>query len=284
MTEANVFSTLLGLQLYAEHGYSLNPDRETVMRRFEFCCQTSAKAFFALDRVDRIKPKDPLSPDPAKYCMWQDILMGMFDENMKDYNLTEHYTNLSKEMAYYESHGCRYSFIFRYIRKLSDVLAIKGDLGKKITKAYHENDKEYLKEVVEVVLPELKEKVRILWEDHMNWFFEINKPQGWEIMDIRYGGVMARIDSVKSVCPTIWTVRSTDWKSWKKRSFRIITNRESPAATITPVYRRHPEYPSAPRFDKRFKNHNSRRHKKGNRKKFPFFSCYHSFFLFIEIY
>ncbi|MGI6560959.1 MAG: beta-N-acetylhexosaminidase [Clostridia bacterium] len=197
MTEANVFSTLLGLQLYAEHGYSLNPDRETVMRRFEFCCQTSAKAFFALDRVDRIKPKDPLSPDPAKYCMWQDILMGMFDENMKDYNLTEHYTNLSKEMAYYESHGCRYSFIFRYIRKLSDVLAIKGDLGKKITKAYHENDKEYLKEVVEVVLPELKEKVRILWEDHMNWFFEINKPQGWEIMDIRYGGVMARIDSVK---------------------------------------------------------------------------------------
>jgi hypothetical protein len=45
-----------------------------------------------------------------------------------------------------------------------------------------------------------------------------------------------------------------------------------------------PKYPSAPRFDKRFKNHNSRRHKKGNRKKFPFFSCYHSFFLFIEIY
>lgn len=196
-TESNAFSTLLGLQLYAEHGYTQKPDRETVLKRFEFCCKTSAEAFFALDRVDRIKPTDPLAPDTAKYSMWQDPLMGMFDENLKDYNLTEHYTALSKEMLEYEQQDSRYAYIFRYIRKLSDALAIKGDLGKNITKAYQKNDTEYLKKVVEVILPELKEKVRILWEDHMNWWFEINKPQGWEIMDIRYGGVMTRIESAK---------------------------------------------------------------------------------------
>ena len=117
--------------------------------------------------------------------------------NLKNYNLTEHYTKLSAEMRVYEEQDNRYAYIFRYIRKLSDALAIKGDLGKNITKAYHENNVDYLKQVVESVLPELKEKVKILWEDHMNWWFEINKPQGWEVMDIRYGGVMARIDSVK---------------------------------------------------------------------------------------
>ncbi len=196
-TEANAFSTLLGLQLYAEHGYTDKPDRNTVLKRFEFCCKTSAEAFFALDRVDRIKPNDPLTPDTAKYSMWQDLLMGMFDLNLKNYNLTEHYTNLSLEMKKYAMQDSRYAYIFRYISKLSDALAIKADLGKNITKAYKEKDIEYLKEVVKNILPELKEKVEILWKDHMDWWYEINKPQGWEIMDIRYGGVMARIGSVQ---------------------------------------------------------------------------------------
>lgn len=196
-TEANVFSTLLGLQLYAEHGYAQKPDRETVLKRFEFCCKANAEAFFALDRVDRVKPNDPLTPDTAKYSMWQDLLMGMFDENLKNYNLTEHYSKLSAEMKEYELQDNRYAYIFRYIRKLSDALAVKGDLGKNITKAYQENDRAYLRKVADEILPDLKEKVRILWEDHMNWWFEINKPQGWEVMDIRYGGVMARIESVK---------------------------------------------------------------------------------------
>jgi hypothetical protein len=41
------------------------------------------------------------------------------------------------------------------------------------------------------------QKVKALWESHRASWMEYNKPFGWEVHDIRYGGLLTRFDTVK---------------------------------------------------------------------------------------
>ena len=41
------------------------------------------------------------------------------------------------------------------------------------------------------------EKIKALWESHRASWMEYNKPFGWEVHDLRYGGLIARFQTVK---------------------------------------------------------------------------------------
>ena len=45
-------------------------------------------------------------------------------------------------------------------------------------------------------MPQLKEKVHELRDRHRELWYGIYKPLGWEVLDLRYGALMSRIDSV----------------------------------------------------------------------------------------
>ena len=85
--------------------------------------------------------------------------------------------------------------MFEFYKNLASVLETKSNLGVKITKAYLENDKAALTDYCENVLPRLYKDVKKLRISHRNHFFDEYKPIGWEVMDIRYGGVLMRIDT-----------------------------------------------------------------------------------------
>jgi hexosaminidase len=44
-------------------------------------------------------------------------------------------------------------------------------------------------------LPDLYKKVGELKSAHRKQWFAINKPFGWEVIDMRYGGLLSRIDT-----------------------------------------------------------------------------------------
>ena len=76
-TECNIYTTLLGLQLFAEHGYARELDMERLKRRFEFCACAKFDDFINLKYLDEIPGTEPDNLDtanPSKYLMWQDIL------------------------------------------------------------------------------------------------------------------------------------------------------------------------------------------------------------------
>ena len=77
----------------------------------------------------------------------------------------------------------------------SKVLVLKSDMGIKITNAYRDKNKEELKVLSEIQLPRLKALVNELRTVHREQWLKTYKPFGWEVLDIRYGGIMARIDS-----------------------------------------------------------------------------------------
>ena len=84
-------------------------------------------------------------------------------------------------------------FLFNY--HVANTLAMKSEMGLRITKAYKAGDKEMLSRIADSELPELWNRMADLRACHMKNWFKLYKAIGWDIMDMRYASLVARIRS-----------------------------------------------------------------------------------------
>ena len=197
--EANLFSTLPSLQLFAEHTYHEKPDTQHIAERFLVCTGGSLESFNRLNGLDTLSGHEHESilekpANPSKFMLWQDILIGLFDRHIDGIDLDTHYKALSENLKAC-CEGGEWSFVFKVPYQLSRVLAVKGSLGLKLREAYLRKDSEALAHMAYSVLPDLYHQVERLRQAHREQWFFTYKPFGWEVLDIRYGGLLARIHS-----------------------------------------------------------------------------------------
>jgi len=70
-------------------------------------------------------------------------------------------------------------------------------LGNHVRAAYKSNDRYALKKIVEIEISSVLQYLDEFVHDfRTRWLFE-NKPQGFEVLDLRIGGVIARIENLK---------------------------------------------------------------------------------------
>ncbi len=199
-SEVNVFSAILGLQIYAEYGYqSKEVTDELIEERFRACTGENMNDFLKMSHLDAIPDKNGVRPadwsNPAKFLLYQDLMLGFFDEHVKNYPIADYYSNLTDELCTAYQNAGKYKYVFSRPLALAKVLALKCDMGLKITNAYKERKNEELKKLSETELPKLKNLVNDLRNIHREQWLKTYKPFGWEVLDNRYGGIMARIDS-----------------------------------------------------------------------------------------
>lgn len=197
-TESNVYSNLLGLQLFAEHGYARNLDMDKLKKRFEFCTGCSYDDFIAIKYLDEVPGTDKDNMEtynPCKYLMWQDVMTGLFDRNIEGLPLDEHYSKLADTLKAASERNGKFNFLFEFLGKVSSVLAVKSEIGLRITRAYRSKDIEDLRKILEIELPELEKRVKDLRGCHKEQWFVINKVIGWDVMDMRYGSLLIRIQT-----------------------------------------------------------------------------------------
>ena len=197
-TESNVYTNLLGLQLFAEHGYAKELDEEKLKARFNFCTGANYDDFMNLRYLDEVpgaEDENMENYNPSKYLLWQDILTGLFDKNIEGLPLDAHYKELAGKLEAGTSRNGKFNFMFEFYTKLCRALEIKAELGLRITKAYKENNRATLKKIVDVELPELDKRVKELRKCHKEHWMMINKALGWDILDLRYGGLLIRIQT-----------------------------------------------------------------------------------------
>ncbi|MBE6643713.1 MAG: beta-N-acetylhexosaminidase [Ruminococcaceae bacterium] len=198
-TESLIPTTLIGFQLFAEHGYADEFDYEKFKKRFNFCTGGRVEDFENLELLD--KTPDTLSlPDhsnynPSKWIMWQDILTGLGDKNIEGVEMNAHYEMVEEKLKEAVGRNGRFDYIFEYSRRAAHVLAVKAEMGIRLVKAYKDGDKAELKRFADEYLPDLKERVLSLREYHKDCWFKIYKAFGWDIMDLRYGTLIMRITS-----------------------------------------------------------------------------------------
>lgn len=195
--ESNIYGSLLGLQLYAELVYQDNPDRLRLAERFETCVGASYEAFMTMGRFDAGPGTDydqgeiPIY-NPSKYILWQDLLGGLFDSDIEGLGLDQYYDRLYETLSRSEQTS-RYTLLHQYHMRLAKVLSQKSKLGLQIHNAYRNGDKATLNRLSLSKLPELLENLILLHQCHRDLWYDTYKPQGFEVLDIRYGGLIQRI-------------------------------------------------------------------------------------------
>ncbi|CAM4207893.1 beta-N-acetylhexosaminidase [Lederbergia lenta] len=196
--ENNFYSALLGLQMYAEHAYSKELNKDKLRDRVKFCTGIDEETYLLLNELDDTPGVESGNKDqtnPSKFLLWQDILLGLFDKHIEGLDLKTHYERLEDKIKEKRNPDHALDYIFEVPEKLSAVLALKAGVGVKLKQAYDNQDIEELKNITGVELPEIAKRVEALRHAHRNQWFKMNKPFGWEVIDIRYGGLLSRIDT-----------------------------------------------------------------------------------------
>lgn len=190
--DASVYSVQPIVQYFAE--YSFDPERaeEILARRFKTCTGGDLDDFFLMNGLDT--PLDNESArvsDVSKFFLYQDPLLGIADRHVRSgYNA--YYAEKAKALHTAAEKGGAYAYMLEALACLSDVLALKSEVGVQLINAYKAGDKDTLRALAEETLPEISRRI-LVFKDAMEvqWFKE-NKPFGFEIQDIRLGGAASR--------------------------------------------------------------------------------------------
>lgn len=125
----------------------------------------------------------------SKFLFYNDLLIGLFDAMVqKGYN--EKFLELTKKIK--ESSNGPYHYVFKTLESLAEVLSVKAELGVKITQNYRAKNIGGLKENIN----DIKKTIFLIEKFYNNfkyqWYLE-NKSFGFEIHDIRIGGLIFRL-------------------------------------------------------------------------------------------
>ncbi len=183
--------TILPSLLYAAERMKNNTDMEYIKKKFFEITGTDFDDFMVLDLFDTPGGKHIDNDSVSKYLFYNDPFMGLNDESCIEED-NEYYKNLLQKLQAASKND--FGYIFESYKKFAQVLSLKSALGIKTRKAYLANDKEALKNMID----EYKTVLKFLKEFHkayQAYWFEYNKPHGFDIQDIRIGGLIQRVTS-----------------------------------------------------------------------------------------
>ncbi len=199
--EHNLFSALPGVQFFAEHVYAGQPDPARMRTDFRAICRADFDAFVQAAELDapgylRRQPVSLSAANLSKALLWQDPLLAIIDPQVSDPpRLARHYRELAPRLAR-AAKAAGLNAHLRHPALLARALAIKVMLRRNLAAAYRTDNRAALKKIADTDLPELRRTVRQLWRAHRAYWLAYCKPHGWETVERRYGGLIARLDSL----------------------------------------------------------------------------------------
>lgn len=186
--------------LYAIRQYANgNFDENKIEKGFYDIFKVKFGDFMKLDLPNRFQndySAENNLANPSKGLLYADPFMGIFDKALSQERAIP-YASYAKELRSAGKRAGKYAYLFTTLASLCEVLTVKAELGIRTRRAYDTKDKKALAVVVKdyARLPKLIQKFhresRALWELE-------NKPFGWEIQDIRLGGLTCRIETCKA--------------------------------------------------------------------------------------
>jgi hypothetical protein len=197
--EINLYTSLLTLSYMAELAYGYTEDADCLKKRFEACTGGSYDAFMEMSYFHNDFDVTPSYNDFndryfGRALFWQDVLCGIYDENLYRKNMSNHYKKHA-EIAKGFIDGSKWSYLYENTYNIFRILALKTEIAENIKPAFDRGDKEKLREIAEIWLPKLKELFKVYHSLARKMCLDICKGQALLNMDNRCGGVIMRIDS-----------------------------------------------------------------------------------------
>lgn len=220
--EIDLMSVLPGLTCYAASAYGSAMNDEAIGRTFAAATGGDFAEWLACGRLD----ETPANQSPgemdrqaraafathadhseqvgwssiniSKTLLWQDPLLGLADGDLATVTgLGEHFAAVRsslEEISNVVSPAWRRTAL---PMRLAAVLEIKAELGVRILSAYRMKNRRQLQQICDEALPAVIERAHALHETHRELWFSLYKPFGWEVLDRRYGGMIARLYSTQ---------------------------------------------------------------------------------------
>lgn len=197
--ETNLLTALLGMQLYAEMTYTGAYDEAALAERFRRCCNGDVQAFMDLSLLNAL-PGMPVNPgDPVNLCkfmLYQDPLVELFEADVAGLDLSAHFAALVPLYARYAEDNPDYRMLFYFYTALAHALSLKCAWHEGAADAVRHGDRELAASLAESV-PAAREAIESL---RLNWrqlWESTNRPNGFEVIDLRLGGVAARLTTAE---------------------------------------------------------------------------------------
>ncbi len=201
--ETPVETGLLGMTMFAEYNYSPEYSRIDFKKKLLWVSGMDYASWMLQDDINNFADQCDHDNCFDKYALYQDPLCGVMDAYMKYASslgdLTGHYRRLSLQFEELAKKNDKNEHLNLYYSTLCSVLELKWDLGLRITKAYKDKNNAELLKIVNHSIAPLIERVELLRERRLDLWLDECKLEGFEIIDARLGGVIARLKSTRLI-------------------------------------------------------------------------------------
>ncbi len=140
-----------------------------------------------VDGVDRLS-------NGMKYLLSNDLLIGLLDANIPEH-AGEHYEKLISIFTELADKDSQFAYIFRTYASACKLLTNKATYGKRLYTAYQKKDMGAI-QMLREELPVMKEKLEEFHVHFREQWMREHKGFGFEVMDVRIGSQISRIDTV----------------------------------------------------------------------------------------
>lgn len=182
---------------FASYGYGPRPSAIEFATWFHSITGIAWESYLLLDMFDAVPSTEihnQTCDNPSKWLLYQDPLVGLFDSYAIGNSLGIHYAQLRRRLEQVTTCPDG-SLLFSYYRQLAQVLEDKAELGMDLMHAYEAQDIAALEHIATVVMPRCRQAVLELKSLREQLWFAEAKPFGFEVLDLRLGGVATRLES-----------------------------------------------------------------------------------------
>ena len=193
--ECSHFSQLPSLFYLAEYAKG-NTDEAKIKDRFKCLCGIDYDEFMQLDCPNDIIEYQGKPCNPSKYMLYSDYFNDYLDYSIQ-LGAGEKYKGYAEKLYATAKKSRRYGYLFDAAAKLCDVLAIKYDLGLRTRNAYESGDKAELKHLAENEYLLVTKRIKAFSRAFEKQWMADNKPHGFDVQELRLGGLLYRTDSCR---------------------------------------------------------------------------------------
>lgn len=192
--ECSAFAVLPSMWYVADKLYPCETDLEKILTELT---GYSVAEWKICDELNHMKEGSTKLCNPVKYMLANDVIIGLMDYNTPDFAgaVYEKWLPVFERMAERDS---IFSYLFEAYAAICRVLAKKATIGKRLYVAYQGEDVESLRNLTNE-LRVIQEDARELHRCYRNLWMTENKGFGFEVLDLRIGGLIPRIDTVLSM-------------------------------------------------------------------------------------
>lgn len=153
----------------------------------------------SLELADHVYGPDQSSgcSNYSKNRLYNDPFLGIEDKNTRESVNPQHFANYAKILHENAEKYPEFSYLFKTQATLCDIMAEKFNLGIKTRELYEKGDKEGLRALANGEYTRFEANWEAFYTAFRNQWETVNKTYGFEMQDLRLGGLLTRMKNCK---------------------------------------------------------------------------------------